>query len=152
MAFTMNQVKRKVSTKKDKQADIKSCYGTVYGNALLTPNVKIGIWQYCNYRFTNRNRGKFDEDVIREMIHELLSKICCKEYVNICIEDVIKNEAEILYHVKRAIGYGATRSLYYDIDIMQNFTAGLKMEITPPTKERMTENETVNYFKDVIMI
>ena len=67
MAFAMNQIKRKSPSK---QLDIKSCYREVYGNDILTDNVKLGIWQYCNYRFSKRNRGKFDDKLLKEMIEE----------------------------------------------------------------------------------
>lgn len=148
MAFSMSEVKRKVPSK---QEDIKSCYSVVHGNDILTNNVKHGIWQYCNYRFTKRNRGRFNAKIIQGMIEELLSEICYKQYVSISIHDVEKNENEILYHLKRAIVYGATRSLYYAQASELNLdNLNVKMEIEPPKQERMTSEEVVDYFKDLM--
>lgn len=149
MAFAMNQIKRKSPSK---QLDIKSCYREVYGNDILTDNVKLGIWQYCNYRFSKRNRGKFDDKLLKEMIEELLSKICYKKYISISINDVLKNENEILYQIKRAIIYGATRSLYFEQASELNLDVlATKMEIHPPKQERMTTDDVVDYFKDIMI-
>ena len=67
MSFTMSQVKRKPSSK---QQDIKSCYRLIYSDTILTDNVKQGLWQYCNYRFSKRNRGKFDAVILQKMVEE----------------------------------------------------------------------------------
>lgn len=150
MAFTMSQVKRKTPSKQD---DIKSCYHLIYSNDLLTDNVKYGIWQYCNYRFTKRNRGRFTAAILQTMIEELLDKTCYKQYKEISFLDVDKNENEILYHVKRAIHYGATRSLYYEQAAEYNMSAldNLKVDLNPPKQERLTTDEVKDYFGDLFI-
>ena len=111
MAFSMSEIKRKVPSK---QTDIKACYHCIYNNDILTENVKTGIWKYCSYRFSQRNRGKFDENTIQNMTKELLEKVCRMPYNSIGLSIVIQNESDILYHIKRAIYFGATRTLYYE--------------------------------------
>lgn len=150
MGFTMSQVKRKAPSKQD---DIKSCYHTVYSNDLLTDNIKYAIWQYCNYRFTKRNRGRFSSTVLDSMIQELLNKTCYIEYKDLSFSDVNKNENEILHHIKRAIYFGATRSLYYEQadDYNINSLENLTIDLNPPCKERLTTDEVKDYFKDLFI-
>lgn len=150
MSFNMNQIQRKSISKQD---DIKSCYFIIYSNDILTENVKLGIWQYCNYRFSKRNRGRFSAKTIELMIEDLLQKTCYKNYNDITIDDVLKNENTILYHIKRAIHYGATRSLYYEKADEYNldFIDDLKIDLNPPCKERMTTDEVKDYFKDLFI-
>lgn len=149
MSFTMSQVKRKPSSK---QQDIKSCYRLIYSDTILTNNIKQGLWQYCNYRFSKRNRGKFDAVILQKMVEDLLSQICHKNYCSISLNDVQRNENEILYHIKRAIVYGATRSIYYEqLDELNLDVLNTTIQISPPTKERMTSEDVIDYFKDIMM-
>lgn len=150
MAFTMSHINRKAPSKQD---DIKSCYRAVYGNDLLTDNLKYAIWQYCNYRFTKRNRGRFSASIIETMVEELLTKTCYIEYKDLSFSDVTKNENEILHHIKRAIYYGATRSLYYEQADEYNMRGfeNLKIDLNPPCRERLTTDEVKDYFKDLFI-
>jgi len=147
MAFSMSEVKRKVPSK---QADIKACYYYVYNNDILTENVKTGLWKYCNYRFSQRNRGKFNETSIQEMTKELLEKVCRMPYNSIGIKDVMKDELDILYHIKRAIYFGATRTLYYEDadykDVTNINNIGYKIE---KPRHLTCKEEVLQYLEDI---
>ena len=92
-------------------------------------------------------------EAVSTMIEELLDKTCYKQYKEISFLDVDKNENEILYHVKRAIHYGATRSLYYEQAAEYNMSAleNLKVELNPPKQERLTTDEVKDYFGDLFI-
>lgn len=150
MSFSLSQIKRKTSTKQD---DIKSCHWLLKDMDILTDNVKIGLWKYADFRFRKRNRGKFNAEVFRPMIYELLEYCCGKPYTSVSLKDVEKFETVILYEIKKAIYYGATRKLYdatsglYEIDLSK-----FKDTIEPPKPRNIVleKSEVENYFGDVI--
>ena len=147
MSFSMNEVKRKSPSK---QIDIKSCYRYIQNNDILTENVKTGIWKYCNYRFSQRNRGKFNKEIVQEMTKNLLEKVCRLPYNSIGINIVKQNENDILYHIKRAIYYGATRDLYYEeadynnLDNLNNI--GYKIE---KPRHLTCSEDVLKYLEDI---
>lgn len=147
MSFSMNEVKRKIPSK---QSDIKGCYYYIQNNDILTENVKTGIWKYCNYRFSQRNRGKFNKITVETMTKDLLEKVCKLPYNSIGLVEVTKNEDDILYHIKRAIYFGATRSLYYEeadyknIDDINNI--GYKIE---KPRHMTCKEDVLAYLEDI---
>lgn len=147
MAFSMGEIKRKVPSK---QADIKACYYYVYNNDILTENVKTGIWKYCNYRFSQRNRGKFNKSDIEGMTKDLLEKVCRLPYNAIGLSIVSQNESDILYHIKRAIYFGATRTLYYEDadykDVTNINNTGYKIE---KPRHITCKEDVLQYLEDI---
>lgn len=150
MSFSLSQIQRKTTTK---QEDIKACHWVLKDMDILTENVKIGLWKYADFRFRKRNRGRFTGKIFEDMIYDLLEYCCGKSYKSISIKDVEKFENSILYEIKKAIYYGATRKLYdatsgiTDIDFSQ-----FKDTIEPPKPRSvlMEKEEVENYFGDVI--
>lgn len=149
MAFSMSDIKRKVPSK---QADIKACYHYIYNNDILTDIVQTGLWKYCNYRFSQRNRGKFNVDTISNMTKELLEKVCRLPYNSIGINIVRQNELDILYHIKRAIYFGATRTLYYeDADyINTDSITNMNYKIEKP-RHLTCKQEVIDYLEDIMI-
>lgn len=149
MAFSMSDIKCKAPSK---QTDIKACYHYIYNNDILTENVQTGLWKYCNYRFSQRNRGKFNVDTIREMTKELLEKVCKLPYNSIGLKNVDQNELDILYHIKRAIYFGATRTLYYEeadyIDLTSINNTSYKIE---KPRHLTCKQEVINYLEDIMI-
>ena len=48
--------------------------------------------------------------------------------------------------------YGATRSIYYEqLDELNLDVLNTTIQISPPTKERMTSEDVIDYFKDIMM-
>lgn len=149
MAFSMNDIKKDNTTRR---SNIIECYQSVKNNTTLTSNTKIALKKYCDYRFKCRNNSRFDKDNLNLMIKELLENICQKTYSEIKLSDVRKFENEIIYQVKKAIYHGATKNLYFEdnkflnIDVINN----TEYLIEKPRKE-MTNEETINYFKDLMV-
>ena len=85
------------------------------------------------------------------MINELLIKVCKKDLKDITMKDIKINENEIIYQIKRAIYYGATKTLYYDYD---GFVS-LDLVVEPPKSKSgnrtLSEEEVIDYFKDVMI-
>ena len=148
MSFSMSDIK---VTKPEKNQDIKDCYRLIFSNDLLTNIVKKGLWQYCSYRFSKRNRGRLTEHLLQDMIEELLEKVCEKPYKSIGINDVEIKEKSIINQIQRAIYFGATRNLYYDIptniniDVLNN----IKPNIQKSRKDITLEEKTIQYLEDL---
>ena len=153
MSFSMSQVNRKSVSKQDA---VKRCYGLIYSNPILTDNVKLGMWKYAEYRFTQRNRGKFDKPQLEELIKELLEYCCGKSYLQISGKDVSINENQILYELKKAIYYGATRCLYDKTNtIIDTSKITFKENIQEPVRlsddVKLEKQEVVDYFKELMI-
>lgn len=151
MAFSLNQITRKKII--SKQDDIKQCYFYVKTNSLLTENIKIGLWKYVDYRFKSRNRGRFTQKILEDMTQDLLEKVCMKHIQDIQYSDIELNENEILYQIKRAIHYGATRNIYYDdADLIYLDRSMFKEgeEIDKPRK-KLNKTEVQDYFKGLMI-
>lgn len=152
MSFSLSKVDYK---KRSKQMEIKECYGTIMRIPCLTENVKLGVWKYAEFRFSKRCRGQLTSNTIQKMVQELLEKICIKPFIEINITDVSQFENEILYHIKRAIFYGATRSLYYDINDIDLdsyvFKDKLQVDVHKPVKDILEKEDVLDYFKDLMV-
>ncbi len=71
MSFKMSDVKYNKGTQCINTA-IRNCYITIKTLDILTPNVKLGLEKYVNYRFTQRNCRYFKSQDLQEMIQGLL--------------------------------------------------------------------------------
>ena len=147
MAFEMKQITRKCKSKRDK---INELFRSVKNNPLLTSNIKIALNKYINYKLYNRN-CIYSESTMSNMINELLEHVCKKNINDITIKDIKFSENEIIYQIKRAIKYGATKSLYYELSNYSN----LDLDVEPPKstsgQRSLSEDEVVNYFKDIMI-
>lgn len=109
MSFSLLEVKKKCTTVKDR---IIGCHRYINNNSILTPNVKYALNQYVNYRFSKRQNVTFTSKRLQQLVIDLL-QYCCDEHIdNITYNHVEANEGSILYEIKRAIYYGATKCLY----------------------------------------
>ena len=107
MSFSMTNVKIKSKTK----FNPREYYSYVYNNPLLTDNVRYALKRYMDFRLSKRCLG-LNIQKQKDMINDLLQFCCNKPYLNIKYSDVYNNENEIIYQIKRAIYYGATKCLY----------------------------------------
>lgn len=154
MAFQMSNIKCETQ-KHTIQNKIKRCFGTIKGNDLITDNVKYALCKYVDYRFTKRNSGNLDGVYLQQMIEELLEFVINKKYTSISLQDVINNESEILYEIKKAIIYGATRKLYFDMSehIQNQYKGVLNTPVIKLTKTQLQEKQSVvDYFKDLLIV
>lgn len=153
MSFSMSQIQRKTHSKQDY---IKECHFVIKDLDILTDNVKYGLWQYADYRFRKRNRGVFRGDTLKTMIVDLLEYCCNKPFNSISRKDVNNNENQILYEIKKAIFYGATRCLYdanntvIHID-KSMFKDDVKEPEIIPGNRKLDSEEVKDYFKDLMI-
>ena len=84
------------------------------------------------------------------MTKELLEKVCRMPYNSIGIKDVMKDELDILYHIKRAIYIGAPRTLYYEDadykDVTNINNIGYKIE---KPRHLTCKEEVLQYLEDI---
>lgn len=149
----MNQIQRKTSSKQDY---IKECHFVVKNLDILTENVKYGLWQYADYRFKKRNRGVFRGETLRLLIIELLEYCCNKPFNSISRKDVNINENQILYEIKKAIYYGATRCLYDASNNVIHLDKSMFNDNTNEPKSisgnrQLDIEEVKDYFKDLMI-
>lgn len=152
MSFSILEVKRKSTSFKDK---IRYCYSYIKSNDILTDNVKYALDKYISFRFTKRTNSNFTSNRLKEMTEDLLSYCCNKPYVSISIQDVMANESQILYEIKRAIFYGATKCLYNpNLGTMNINETMFKQGYEQPKRlENIDINQQVviDYFKDLMV-
>lgn len=160
MSFSLSNVKYNKGTQ-NINSSIRSCFTLVKQMDILTNNVKYGINKYINYRFTKRNCKYFKADILQEMIYDLLQYVCGKPYISISLKDVINNEGDILYEIKKAIIYGATKHLYFvpsqedETNDLTDFYSTFKKQ--PKDIEKLTEEQLQNeeqvkfYFEDLVI-
>lgn len=145
MSFSMTNVKIKSKTK----FNPREYYSYVYNNPLLTDNVRYALKRYMDFRLSKRCLGLSIQKQ-KDMINDLLQFCCNKPYLNIKYSDVYNNENEIIYQIKRAIYYGATKKLYNDNLDIQDFQVN---EFTKPpkrlTQRITTDQEIKDYFGDI---
>ena len=148
MSFSLSQIQRKKSVNTN---NIRYCFSVVSKMSILTKNVKYALGKYIDSRCKNRFTKDLTPDIIKEMIIELLEKCCNKNYINIGIKDVAVNENEILYQIKKAIYYGATKHLYFNESSTLNIS-NLRTSVLPPVKpeRKLNEDEVQDYFKELI--
>ena len=87
------------------------------------------------------------------MTQDLLEKVCMKHIQDIQYSDIELNENEILYQIKRAIHYGATRNIYYDdADLIYLDRSMFKEgeEVDKPRK-KLNKTEVQDYFKGLMI-
>lgn len=153
MSYSLSNVKKRVTNKSDL---VKGCYGLIYSDGRLSDNVKYGLWKYVEYRLKMRNRSTFNKDVLNNMISELLEYCCNKSYLDVSGKDVLINENSLLYEIKKAIYYGATKCLYdtsnsiIDLDDVQ-FRENIQEPVRVSDDVRMNKEELEDYFKDLIV-
>jgi len=157
MSFSLANVKYNNSTQ-NINSSIRSCFALVKQMDILTDNVRYGINKYINYRFTKRNCKYFKADDLQQMIYDLLQYVCGKSYISISIKDVINNEGDILYEIKKAIIYGATKHLYFlpsddNITDLDNFYSAFKADnlVKLTTRQLQDEEQVKFYFEDLII-
>lgn len=157
MSFQLSEVVCCRSSKKTLRYNVSSCFSLVNNMDILTANVKIALKAYVNYRFTRRNSNNLNSNSLNIMIKELLEFVCGKSYLKISKKDVLINEATILFEIKKAIIYGATKKLYFnemenekDLDNFYNFSykPNQDKKVVKLTEVELKEEETVkNYFE-----
>lgn len=148
MSFSMSQITKKGKSKKEK---INELFRVLNNNTLINCNIRNALKAYINHILRNRNNFLISEKTFSNMINELLIKVCKKDLKDISVKDIKINENEIIYQIKRAIYYGATKTLYYDYD---GFVS-LDLVIEPPKSKSgnrtLSEEEVIDYFKDVMI-
>lgn len=152
MAFSLDSVKRKARTK---QTEVFDCHFYLKDLDILTENTRYALWKYVDYRFRKRHRGTLSSQQLEPLVQELLSYCCNKPYQSISRQDVINNENSIIYEIKRAIYFGATRCLYdKDNQVLQIDKSKFKDTLDEPervsTDFNMTLDAVKDYFKDLI--
>ena len=147
MSFSLDSVKYK---KVDIGDNIRKCFNVVNGNPILTDGIKCGLCNYVNYRLKNRYLN-ISPQKLNDMVADLLEYSCGINYLKLCKQDVINNELQILFEIKKAIKYGATRKLYYDtvLDDDSLFN-GIEVEY-PKFKTNCSVQDVQNYFSDLII-
>lgn len=145
MSFSMTNIKIKSKTK----FNPREYYSYIYNNPLLTRNVSYALKRYMDYRLSKRCVG-LSMQKQKNMISDLLEFCCNKPYLDIKYSDVYDNENEIIYQIKRAICFGATKKLYNDELDVQDFDVS---QFTKPPKrltQRITTDEEIkDYFGDI---
>lgn len=148
MSFSMSQITKKGKSKKEK---INELFRVLNNNTLINCNIRNALKAYINHILRNRNNFLISEKMFSNMINELLIKVCKKDLKDITMKDIKINENEIIYQIKRAIYYGATKTLYYDYD---GFVS-LDLVVEPPKSKSgnrtLSEEEVIDYFKDVMI-
>ena len=148
MSFSMSQITKKGKSKKEK---INELFRVLNSNTLINCNIRNALKAYINYILRNRNNFLISEKTFSNMTDELFIKVCKKDLKDITMKDIKINENEIIYQIKRAIYYGATKTLYYDYD---GFVS-LDLVIEPPKSKSgnrtLSEEEVIDYFKDVMI-
>ena len=82
-----------------------------------------------------------------------------KPYISISKKDVINNEGDLLYEIKKSIIYGSTSHLYYvqtetKNDLTEFYSSFKKNNnsVVKPTQEQLQNKEEIkNYFEDLII-
>lgn len=148
MSFSMSQITKKGKSKKEK---INELFRVLNSNTLINCNIRNALKAYINYILRNRNNFLISEKTFSNMTNELFIKVCKKDLKDITMKDIKINENEIIYQIKRAIYYGATKTLYYDYD---GFVS-LDLVVEPPKSKSgnrtLSEEEVIDYFKDVMI-
>lgn len=148
MSFSMSQITKKGKSKKEK---INELFRVLNSNILINCNIRNALKAYINHILQNRNNFLISEKTFSNMINELFIKVCKKDLKDITMKDIKINENEIIYQIKRAIYYGATKTLYYDYDGL----VSLDLVVEPPKSKSgnrtLSEEEVIDYFKDVMI-
>ncbi len=141
MSFSLTQIKRNTHKSNYSNESIRRCFASVKGIPILTKNIVYALNSYINYRLKMRRLSDFDYEQLSIMIKELLENCCGKNFLNITKQDVLNNEKEILYQIKKAIYYGATKHLYFEPGYVKIDITKLRKNILPP--KRIPDNVTL---------
>lgn len=153
MAFSISQIK----TKKKDYNDVKQYFSIVSNIPIMTPNIKYALNRYVNYSLKQRRLSKFYGDTLVGMIQELFERCCDKKYTELCKNDLLINENEILYQIKKAIYYGATQHIYniYDEGVKELKISNLRKDILPPKRissdQKLSQQQVSDYFKELVI-
>lgn len=158
MSFSLANIKCKKPNKVNNittNKNIRTLYAYVNNLDIITDNIKIGLKAYLDFRVNLRNNTYLTVDNLEDMVVELLESCCNKSYLHIGIKDVSIEENEILYQIKKAIYYGATKHIYSPYDTVQAkevyFGNNLRKDILPPKRVTVSFNkkDTLNYFAEL---
>lgn len=156
MAFSMTQIKRETSKQTHySQQEIRRCFATIKGVKILTNNVIYALQQYTTYRLKQRRLAEFNYNQLLFMIQELLEKCCDKCFLTLTKQDVEINEKELLFQIKCAIYYGATKHIYFNHDtgvintdkLRQNILPRNRKEVAPPQRIPLNTKVEADYVK-----
>lgn len=145
----MSDIKRKAVSKKD---EIKECYFFIQSLENITPNIKLAMWKYCSFRFGQRTCGRFTSKSAEKLLNELLVIVTSKTLKDVVINECKVYENELLYQIKRAIYFGATKTLYYD-STQQLDLSYFKDSLDVPKriqKDSLNKDEVEDYFKGLV--
>lgn len=153
MSFSVSQIK----LKKCKNNNVRDYFSVVNGISIMTDNIKYALNRYINYSVKLRRISEFHNDTLLSMIKELFERCCDKPYTQLCTSDLIRNENEILYQIKKAIYFGSTKHLYniYDEGVKDICTTNLRKDILPPkrisSEQRLNQQQVSDYFKELVI-
>lgn len=160
MSFSLSQVSRKLN---NHNVDPRSYFSYIKNDSRLTEGVKAALNVYVNYILKYKRKLSFSIDTFKDMVNDLLHHCCNKNYLAVSVEDVTNNECDIVYEIKKAIIFGATKSLYFmgGTDILYAdsslFTDNLLdyniSKLTKPISTKtMTKEDVTDYFKDLVVL
>ncbi len=148
MAFSMTKVNYKKTNIKQIASD---CFRFIREHVLLTDNIRYALNAYVNYRLKHRY-NHLSVETLNTLIINLLEYSCGKEYIKLCKQDVINNEIQIIFEIKKAIKYGATKCLYYsNIINLDKFVDGEECVQYPKFKQNYTIKDVEDYFSDIVV-
>lgn len=153
MAFSVSQIK----VKKYKNNDVRQYFSVINSIPIMTDNIKYALNRYINYSVKLRRTSDFYNVTLLNMVQELFEKCCDKTYNELCINDLLRNENEILYQIKKAIYYGATKHIYniYDEGIKDIKLLNLRKDILPPkrisSEQKLNQQQVSDYFKELVI-
>lgn len=159
MSFSLSQIQRKTVNKKITNTNnIKQCYYLINSLDIVSDNVKFALKKYLDYRFKLRHTNNLNASNLKEMIVELLQECCQKSYIHIGLKDTTLNEIEIIYQIKKAIYYGATKHIYspYADNNTSIDCSNYRKDILPPKRlsnvQELQMDNVKNYFKELELI
>ena len=146
MSFSLSQVKRR---KKKSNSTAKLCFRVIENTDVLTYGVKTALKKYVRFRFKSTHISEFNSIKFGEMIVELLSNCCDKEFENITQIDVLANEQTIIFNIKLAYKYRKLDTLYCDYTAKQ--CKSTVCDITKKDTHNKKDNieELLKYFKEL---
>lgn len=152
MSFDMSIIKKKTNVKQR----IIDCKEYIRYNNLLTSNIKMALSKYVDFRFNKMQHISFTSNRLNKLVVDLLQYICDKDYKDITLKDVQYKESSILYEIKRAIYFGATKCLYNQgtdsSALVQSYHSANKIPVyfTRLTSQQLKSRKVVEeYFDDI---
>ena len=146
MSFSLSQIKRKNNKSNN---TVKLCLRVIEDTDILTTNVKMALKKYVRFRFKNTHISEFNSIKFGEMVVELLSNCCDKEFENITQIDVLANEQTIIYNIKLAFEYRKLDTLYCDYTAKQFKSTSLSEGKKNTHNKNNDMEELLKYFKEL---